>query len=204
EGHLRIEAEVADGRVTDAWVAGTMFRGIEKIVEGRDAREAWIWAQRICGVCTTVHAIASVRAVEDAIGATPPPNAELVRNLIAGSQLVHDHVVHFYHLHMLDWVDIEAALKASPAGTARLAASLSDWPKSSSSYFRAMLARLRQLADSGNLSLFAGGWWGHPAYRLGAEENLLFLAHYLEALEWQREVIRIHAVLGGKNPHPQT
>ena len=119
EGHLRIEAEVAGGKVTEAWASGTMFRGIEKIVEGKDAREAWIWAQRICGVCTTVHAIASVRAVEDAIGAVPPPNAELVRNLIAGSQLVHDHVIHFYHLHALDWVDIASALKAKPAKASR-------------------------------------------------------------------------------------
>lgn len=204
EGHLRIEAEVADGKVTDAWVAGTMFRGIERILEGKDAREAWIWAQRICGVCTTVHAIASVRAVEDAIGATPPPNAELLRNLIAGTQLVHDHVIHFYHLHALDWVDIAAALKASPTRTARLAASQSDWPNSGAAYFRSTLTRLRQLADSGNLSLFAGGWWGHPAYRLDPEHNLLLVAHYLEALEWQRDIIRIHAVLGGRNPHPQT
>jgi Ni,Fe-hydrogenase I large subunit len=204
EGHLRIEAEVAGGKVTDAWASGTMFRGIEKIVEGRDAREAWIWAQRICGVCTTVHAIASVRAVEDAIGAVPPPNAELVRNLIAGSQLVHDHVIHFYHLHALDWVDVVSALKASPAKASRLAQSISDYPNSGTDYFKAVLARLQRLAGSGQLSLFASGCWGHPAYRLTPEENLVAVAHYLDALQWQRDVIRIHAVLGGKNPHPQT
>jgi hydrogenase large subunit len=204
EGHLRIEAEVSGGKVTEAWAAGTMFRGIEKIVEGKDAREAWIWAQRICGVCTTVHAIASVRAVEDAIGASPPPNAELVRNLIAGSQLVHDHVIHFYHLHALDWVDVVSALKADPAKASRLAQSISDYPNSSTAYFKAALARLKPLADSGQLSLFASGYWGHPAYKLTPEENLLAVAHYLDALEWQRDVIRIHAVLGGKNPHPQT
>jgi hydrogenase large subunit len=204
EGHLRIEAQVTAGEVTEAWAAGTMYRGIEKIIEGKDAREAWIWAQRICGVCTTVHAIASVRAVEDAIGATPPPNAELVRHLIAGSQLVHDHVIHFYHLHALDWVDIVPALKASPARTSRLAQSISDWPQSSTTYFRGVQQRLKALADSGQLSLFASGYWGHPAYRLTPEQNLLAVAHYLEALEWQRDVIRIHAVLGGKNPHPQT
>jgi Ni,Fe-hydrogenase I large subunit len=204
EGHLRIEAEVSGGKVTEAWAAGTMFRGIEKIVEGRDAREAWIWAQRICGVCTTVHAIASVRAVEDAVGAVPPPNAELVRGLIAGSQLVHDHVIHFYHLHALDWVDIVDAIKASPTRTARLAQTHSDWPLSSTSYFRTVQARIKTLADSGQLSLFASGYWGHPAYHLTAEQNLLMVAHYLEALEWQRDVIRIHAVFGGKNPHPQT
>ncbi len=163
EGHLRIEAEVAGGKVTEAWASGTMFRGIEKIVEGRDPREAWIWAQRICGVCTTVHAIASVRAVEDAIGAVPPPNAELVRNLIAGSQLVHDHVIHFYHLHALDWVDIVAALKADPAKASRLAQSISDYPNSGTDYFNAVLAvGCKRLAGSGQLSLFASGYWGHP------------------------------------------
>jgi Ni,Fe-hydrogenase I large subunit len=204
EGHLRIEAQVAAGKVTEAWAAGTMFRGIERMLEGKDAREAWIWAQRICGVCTTVHAIASVRGVEDAIGAAPPPNAELVRNLIAGSQLVHDHVIHFYHLHALDWVDVVSALKADPTRTSRLAQSISDYPKSSASHFRGVLKRLKGLADSGQLSLFASGYWGHPAYRLTPEQNLLAVAHYLDALEWQRDVIRIHAVLGGKNPHPQT
>jgi hydrogenase large subunit len=204
EGHLRIEAEVSGGKVSEAWASGTMYRGIEKIVEGKDAREAWIWAQRICGVCTTVHAIASVRAVEDAIGATPPPNAELVRNLIAGSQLVHDHVIHFYHLHALDWVDVVSAVKADPAKTSRLAQSVSDYPNSGTAYFKAVLTRLKRLADSGQLSLFASGYWGHPAYKLTPEENLLAVAHYLDALEWQRDVIRIHAVLGGKNPHPQT
>ena len=204
EGHLRIEAEVSGGKVTEAWAAGTMFRGIETIVEGRDPREAWIWAQRICGVCTTVHAIASVRAVEDAIGAAPPPNAELVRNLIAGSQLVHDHVIHFYHLHALDWVDVVSALKANPAKASSLAQSISDYPNSSTSYFQGVLNRLKPLAQSGQLSLFASGYWGHPAYKLTPEENLIAVAHYLDALEWQRDVIRIHAVLGGKNPHPQT
>jgi len=204
EGHLRIEAEVSGGKVTEAWAAGTMFRGIETIVEGKDPREAWIWAQRICGVCTTVHAIASVRAVEDAVGAVPPPNAELVRNLIAGSQLVHDHVIHFYHLHALDWVDVVSALKANPAKASRLAQSLSDYPNSGTSYFQNVLKRLAPLAQSGQLSLFASGYWGHPAYKLTPEENLIAVAHYLDALEWQRDVIRIHAVLGGKNPHPQT
>ena len=204
EGHLRIEVEVSGGKVTEAWAAGTMFRGIEKIVEGKDPREAWIWAQRICGVCTTVHAIASVRAVEDAIGATPPPNAELVRNLIAGTQLVHDHVIHFYHLHALDWVDVVSALKANPARASRLAQSISNYPNSSTTYFQGVLARLKPLAESGQLSLFASGYWGHPAYKLTPEENLLAVAHYIDALEWQRDVIRIHAVLGGKNPHLQT
>jgi Ni,Fe-hydrogenase I large subunit len=201
---MRVEAEVADGKVTEAWTAGTMYRGIEKIIEGKDAREAWIWAQRICGVCTTVHAIASVRAVENAVGAVPPPNAELIRDLIAGTQLVQDHVIHFYHLHALDWVDVAAALRASPARTARLAQSLSDWPESSAAYFASVIKRFKPLADSGKLSLFASGFWGHPAFALTPEQNLLLVGHYLQALEWQRDVIRVHAVLGGKNPHPQT
>jgi Ni,Fe-hydrogenase I large subunit len=204
EGHLRIEAEVSGGKVTEAWASGTMFRGIEKIVEGKDPREAWIWAQRICGVCTTVHAIASVRAVEAAVGAVPPPNAELVRNLIAGSQLVHDHVIHFYHLHALDWVDVTSALKANPTRASRLAQSISNYPSSSTAYYSGVLSRLKRLADSGQLSLLASGYWGHPAYRLTPEENLVAVAHYLDALQWQRDVIRIHSVLGGKNPHPQT
>ncbi len=136
EGHLRIETEVNGGRVTDAWSSGTMFRGIELILRGRDPREAWIWAQRICGVCTTVHALASVRAVENALGIEVPDNARLVRNIIAGAQNVQDHVVHFYHLHALDWVDVTLALKADPAKTSQLAQSISEWPKSSTTYFQ--------------------------------------------------------------------
>jgi Ni,Fe-hydrogenase I large subunit len=204
EGHLRLEAEVADGRVRTAWASGTMFRGLETILRGRDPREAWIWAQRICGVCTTVHALASVRAVENALEIQVPPNAELIRSLIAGTQTVHDHVVHFYHLHALDWVDVTEALKADPAKAARIGRSLSDWPGSGVEDLRAAKERVRGLVDSGQLSVFASGYWGHPAYRLSPEVNLLAVAHYLQALEWQRDVIRIHAVLGGKNPHPQT
>ncbi len=204
EGHLRIEAQVDGGEVTDAWSSGTMFRGMELILRDRDPREAWLWAQRICGVCTTVHAIASVSAVEDALGIEVPPNARIIRNLMAASQHVQDHVVHFYHLHALDWVDITQALVADPAATAELAQSISDWPKSSADYFRSVQDRVQSVVDSGQLSLFASGYWGHPAYRLPPEANLMAVAHYLEALEWQRDVIRIHAVLGGKNPHPQT
>ena len=204
EGHLRIEVEVDGHKVTDAWSSGTMFRGIEVILRGRDPREAWIWAQRICGVCTTVHALASVRAVENAVGAEIPDNARLVRNIIAGTQNVQDHIVHFYHLHALDWVDVTLALKADPAKTSQLAQSISDWPKSSTVYFKAVQDRVKGLVASGQLSLFSSGDWGHPAYQLPPEVNLLAVAHYIEALELQREFIRIHAVVGGKNPHPQT
>lgn len=204
EGHLRIEVEVNNHAVVDAWSSGTMFRGIEQILRGRDPREAWIWAQRICGVCTTVHALASVRAVEDALGIEVPQNATLVRNIIAGAQNVHDHIIHFYHLHALDWVDVTLALKADAAQTSQLAQSISDWPKSSTTYFKGVQDRVKALVSSGQLSLFSSGYWGHPAYQLPPEVNLLAVAHYIEALDVQREFIRVQAVLGGKNPHPQT
>jgi hydrogenase large subunit len=204
EGHLRIEAEVNGGAVSDAWSSGTMFRGIEMILRGRDPREAWIWTQRICGVCTTVHALTSVRAVEDALGIEVPANASLIRNIIGASQYVQDHVIHFYHLHALDWVDVTLALKADPGKTSQLAESISPWPKSSRAYFKVIQDRVKALVESKQLSLFSSGYWGHPAYHLPPEANLLAVAHYVEALEFQRDYIRIHAVLGGKNPHLQT
>jgi hydrogenase large subunit len=204
EGHLRIEAEVNSGAVTDAWSSGTMFRGIELILRGRDPREAWIWTQRICGVCTTVHALASVRAVEDALGIEVPENANLIRNIIGASQYVQDHVIHFYHLHALDWVDVTLALKADPAKTSQLSESISPWPKSSRNYFKGVQDKVKALVESKQLSLFSSGYWGHPAYHLPPEANLLAVAHYIEALEFQKDYIRIHAVLGGKNPHLQT
>ncbi len=204
EGHLRIEVEVDGGTVKDAWSTGTMFRGLENIIRGRDPREAWVFAQRACGVCTTVHALASVRAVESALGVEIPENAHLVRNIIAGSQFVHDHVVHFYHLHALDWVDVVSATTADPAKTSTLQKSLSDWKNNSPEYFQGVLDRLKTFVGSGQLGPFAFGYWGHPAFRLSPEANLMAVAHYLEALEWQRGIVRIHAILGGKNPHPQT
>lgn len=203
EGHLRIEAEVDGGVVKDAWSSSTMFRGIELILKGRDPRDAWAFTQRICGVCTTVHAIASIRAVEDAIGAVPPPNARLLRNLVMSAQMVQDHVIHFYHLHALDWVDIVSALSADPKQTSALAESISDWPLSSAKYFSGVQGRIKTFVEHGQLGPFANAYWGHPAFRLPAEANLMAVAHYLEALDWQREFIRIHAVLGGKNPHLQ-
>jgi [NiFe] hydrogenase large subunit/hydrogenase large subunit len=204
EGHLRIEAEVDGGVVKDAWSSSTMFRGIEIILKGRDPRDAWAFTQRICGVCTTVHAIASIRAVENAIGAVPPPNAVILRNLIIAAQAVQDHVVHFYHLHALDWVDIVSALSADPAKTSALAESISDWPLSSPKYFAGVRDRVKTFVDRGQLGPFANAYWGHPAYRLPAEANLMAVAHYLEALDWQKEFIKMHAVLGGKNPHLQS
>jgi Ni,Fe-hydrogenase I large subunit len=204
EGHLRIEAEVDGGAVKDAWSSSTMFRGIELILKGRDPRDAWAFTQRICGVCTTVHAIASIRAVENAIGAEPPPNARLLRNLIIASQAIQDHVIHFYHLHALDWVDIVSALSADPAKSSALAESLSDWPLSGTKYFAGVAGRLKGFVERGQLGPFANAYWGHPAYKLPPEANLMAVAHYLEALEWQREVIKMHAILGGKNPHLQS
>lgn len=204
EGHLRIEAELEGGRIKDAWSSSTMFRGIEKILKGRDPRDAWYWTQRFCGVCTTVHSIASIRAVEDALKIKVPPNAQLIRNIIMGIQGVQDHVIHFYHLHALDWVDITSALKADPVKTAALAASISEWPNNSATHFKAVQEKLKSFVGTGRLGPFANAYWGHPAYKLPPEANLMATAHYLEALEWQKEVIKIHAILGSKNPHPQT
>ncbi|HIJ82187.1 MAG TPA: nickel-dependent hydrogenase large subunit [Desulfuromonadales bacterium] len=204
EGHLRIEAEVEGGFIKDAWSSATMFRGIEKILRGRDPRDAWFWTQRFCGVCTTVHSIASIRAVEDALKIKIPPNAQLIRNIIMGIQNVQDHVIHFYHLHALDWVDITSGLKADPVATSKLAASLSDWPNNSATYFKAVQDKVKAFVASGRLGPFANAYWGHPAYKLPPEANLMATAHYLEALEWQKDVIKIHAILGSKNPHPQT
>ncbi len=204
EGHLRIEAEIEGGQVSDAWSSSTMFRGIEIILQGRDPRDAWAFTQRICGVCTTVHAIASIRAVEDAIGAKPPPNARILRNLIIASQCIQDHVIHFYHLHALDWVDIVSALEADPKETAALAQSISDWGKSSATYFKGIQDRVKGLVERGQLGPFANAYWGHSAYKLPPAANLMAVAHYLEALEWQREFIKMHAILGGKNPHLQS
>ena len=204
EGHLRIEAEVDGGSITDAWSSCTMWRGIETILKGRDPRDAWYFTQRICGVCTTVHALASVRAVENALGIVPPLNAQLLRNLIALSQYVQDHVVHFYHLHALDWVDIVSALEADPGATADLATSISDYPRSSPSHFGAVQTRLSNFVAGGRLGPFAQGYWGHPAYALPPEANLMAVSHYLDALDFQRDYMRIHAILGGKNPHLQT
>ncbi|MDP3586153.1 MAG: nickel-dependent hydrogenase large subunit [Thiobacillus sp.] len=208
EGHLRIEAETdADGKITRAYSAGTMVRGIEIILRGRDPRDAWAFAQRICGVCTLVHGIASVRSVEDALHrAIPsysiPQNAELIRNLMIAAQYVHDHVMHFYHLHALDWVDVVSALKADPNATSQLAQSISGYSKSSPGYFADAQKKVKTFVEQGQLGIFANAYWGHPAYKLPPEANLMAVAHYLDALAWQRDVVKLHAIFGGKNPHP--
>ena len=202
EGHLRIEAQMNGDAIEQAYSSGTMVRGIEIILRGRDPRDAWAFAQRICGVCTLVHGMASIRAVENALDYTVPPNAQLIRNLMIGAQYVHDHVMHFYHLHALDWVDIVSALDADPDATSQLAQSISDYPKSSPGYFADMQKKLKVFVESGQLGIFANAYWGHPAYKLPAEANLMAVAHYLEALEWQRDVAKLHTIFGGKNPHP--
>ena len=203
EGHLRIDCEVDDGRVADAWASGQMWRGIELILRDRDARDAWIFAQRICGVCTTVHAIASVRAVENALGLEVPLNAQYIRNMIITAHGVHDHIVHFYHLSALDWVDLVSALDADPARAARIAQSVSDWPRNSAQEFTQVQEKLRAFVQSGQLGIFGSGYWGHPAMVLEPEVNLIAAAHYLQALDYQRRANRIVAILGGKTPHIQ-
>ncbi len=202
EGHLRIEAQMDGQRIAQAWSSGTMVRGIEIILKGRDPRDAWAFAQRICGVCTLVHGIASVRAVENALSYSVPANAQLIRNLMTGAQYIHDHVMHFYHLHALDWVDVVSALEADPKATSELAQSISAWPKSSPGYFSDMKTKLKNFVEAGQLGIFAKAYWGHPAYKLPPEANLMAVSHYLEALAWQRDVARLHTIFGGKNPHP--
>jgi hydrogenase large subunit len=202
EGHLRIEAQMDGNRIAQAYSAGTMVRGIEIILRGRDPRDAWAFAQRICGVCTLVHGIASVRSVENALNYPIPPNAQLIRNLMIAAQYVHDHVMHFYHLHALDWVDVVSALDADPKATSELAQSLSSYSKSSPGYFADMKKKLQKFVEAGQLGIFAKAYWGHPAYKLPPEANLMAVSHYLEALSWQRDVARLHAIFGGKNPHP--
>ena len=202
EGHLRIEAQFDGSLITQAFSSGTMVRGIEIILQGRDPRDAWAFAQRICGVCTLVHGIASVRAVEDALNYTIPANAQLIRNLMIATQFVHDHVMHFYHLHALDWVDVVSALKADPKATSALAQSISGYARSSPGYFTDVQQRLKKLVESGQLGIFANAYWGNPGYKLPPEANLMAVAHYLDALAWQREIIQLQTIFGGKNPHP--
>jgi Ni,Fe-hydrogenase I large subunit len=203
-GHLRIEASVSSQTVVDAWSSGTMFRGVELVLHGRDPRDAWMFAARICGMCSGVHSLGSVRAVENALRISIPTNARLIRNLLAGTQFVQDHIVQFYQLQSFDWVDVAAALTADPAATAALATAQSDHPLSSVDYFRGVQSRLQAVQASGQLGLFAQGYWGHPAYALSPAQDLLLVAHYFEALDWQRTLMRIHTLLGGISPHGAT
>lgn len=203
EGHLRVEVNIDEKNVIrNAVSTGTMWRGLEVILKGRDPRDAWAFTERICGVCTGTHALTSVRAVEDALGIRIPENANIIRNLMQLALQIHDHLVHFYHLHALDWVDVVSTLKADPKKTSELAQSISSWPLSSPGYFRDVQNRLKKFVESGQLGPFMNGYWGNPAYKLPPEANLMAVAHYLEALDFQKELVKVHTIFGGKNPHP--
>jgi len=204
EGHLRIDVEVEGGAVKDAWSSGTMWRGIETILRGRDPRDAWVFTQRICGVCTTVHAIASVRSVENALGLEIPLNAQLIRNILISAHALHDHVVHFYQLSALDWVDVTKVLEASPEKAAAFADSLGlTWAGNSRHALAAVKEKVKEFVAAGQLGIFTNGYWGHPAMKLSPEVNLLAVAHYLQALDVQRKANQVVAILGSKTPNIQ-
>jgi hydrogenase large subunit len=203
EGHLRIDVEIDRGAVQKAWASSTMWRGIEKILLGRDSREAWLFTQRFCGVCTTVHGLASVRSVENALDLEIPINAQYIRNLILIAHALHDHIVHFYQLSALDWVDVTTIPLADPAKASSIAESLSPWERNSKNEMKSVQAKIVGLVKSGQLGPFAHGYWGHPAMKLPPEVNLLATSHYLQALEYQRYANQIVAILGGKTPHIQ-
>lgn len=204
EGHMRCEVNVDENNVIrNAVSTGTMWRGLEVILKGRDPRDAWAFVERICGVCTGCHALASVCAVEDALGIEIPYNAFLIREMMARTLQIHDHIVHFYHLHALDWVNPINALKADPVATSELQKAVSPrHAKSSPGYFKDIQTRIKKFVESGQLGIFKNGYWDNPAYKLPPEADLMAVTHYLEALDFQKEVVKIHAVFGGKNPHP--
>ncbi|SHK47927.1 [NiFe]-hydrogenase I apoprotein, large subunit [Selenomonas ruminantium] len=225
EGHLRVEVQVdeATGKVTDAVSSGTAWRGLELVMKDRDPRDAWAYIQRICGVCTTAHALGAVRAVEDALGIAIPKNANYIRNIMAATLTVQDHIVHFYHLHALDWVSPVEALAADPIATANLQTTLlnayrlpfrapetstteayeHDFPAATPQYFEQIKGKVKAIVESGQLGIFSANWWDHPDYKLlPPEVHLLAVAHYLEMLDKQRELVTPHVIFGGKNPHP--
>ncbi len=204
EGHMRCEVNLDSNNVIrNAVSTGTMWRGLEVILKGRDPRDAWAFVERICGVCTGCHALTSVRAVEDALGIRIPKNAHLIREIMAKTLQVHDHAVHFYHLHALDWVDVVSALNADPKKTSELQTLVSpSHPLSAAGYFRDIQNRLKKFVESGQLGPFMNGYWGSKAYVLPPEANLMAVTHYLEALDLQKEWVKVHTIFGGKNPHP--
>jgi len=204
EGHLRVETEVQNGKVSSAWSTSPLFRGIEPILKDRDPRDAWMITQRLCGVCTYVHGVTSVRSVENSLNITVPTNARVIRNLLMGAQFIHDHIVNFYQLHLLDWVDVVSALSADPAAAVTVDRQINSSRNRDANYFNGVKQKLATFAGSGQLGPFKNGYWGHPAYILTPEENLVFMANYLEALRVQIQVAHMHAIYGGKNPHPQT
>jgi len=210
EGHLRIEAVIDDNNtIVDAWSSSTLFRGIETILQGRDPRDAGLLAMRICGVCTGTHYQRSIEAVEDAFGVTIPKNARIVRNLIQGALFMHDHTVHFYHLHALDFVDVVSALSADPVKTAKEAEKWANVAGTTAyiggeGQFKEIKERVAKFVKQGRLGIFGNGYWGNKHYKLTPEQNLIGVAHYLKALDIQREMAKMQAIFGGKNPHPQS
>jgi len=203
EGHLRIDCKINGGKIEKAWSSGQMYRGIETILKGRDPRDAWLYTQRLCGVCTTVHAIASVRAVENALDLPIPKNAQYIRNIIIAAHGIHDHIVHFYHLSALDWVDIVSALSADVKKASAVAQSLSGWHSNGVQELKAVQDKLKGFVNTGQLGIFQNGYWGHPAMKLSPEINLVAAAHYLQAFEYQRYANQIVTILGSKTPHIQ-
>ncbi len=203
EGHLRMQAVLDENNViVDAMSTGTMWRGLEVILKGRDPRDAWAFVERICGVCTGIHALSAVRAVEDALGIKIPKNANIIRNLMNATLYCQDHLTHFYQLHGCDWIDVVSALSADPKKTSEIQQSISTHALSSPAYFKEVQDRLKAFVASGQLGIFANAYWGNPGYKLPPEINLLGVTHYLESLDFQREIVKVHAIVGGKNPHP--
>lgn len=203
EGHLRIDVEIDGGRVSNAWSSAQAFRGIETIMRGKDPRSAWAMVQRFCGVCTTTHALCSIRAVEDAYKVEVPVNAQMMRNLVMAMQSLQDHIVHFYHLTALDWVDIVSALKADATKAGTIAQSLSGWASNSVNEMKEAQNKLKAFVGTGNLGIYSSGYWGHQDMRLSPEVNLIAFAHYLQALDYQRKIAEAVAIIGSKNPHIQ-
>jgi len=206
EGHLRAEVEIdEDGIVKEAYVSGQLFRGIEIILKERDPRDAGLLAGRICGVCTNSHFRAAVSTVEDAYGLETPQNAEIIRDLMSLALFIQDHVTHFYHLHLLDFVDVTKALEADPKMTSKTGHLYCDEPyRNSHAHYIAVKEKLAKFVKSGRLGPFSNGYWGHSDYKLSPEENLLLLSHYLEALKFQSNISKAIAIFGAKTPHPQT
>ena len=206
EGHLRIEVVVDDNNVVqEAYSGSTLWRGIETILRGRDPRDAGFMTQRICGVCTFSHYKAGIVAVENALGITPPLNALLTRTLMSNALFLHDHIVHFYHLHALDWVDIVSALSANPKAASQEAFKFCDYPFAcGEDQLKLVQDRVKKFVEKGNLGPFANAYYGHPTYHLTPEQNLIALSHYLECLRIQRVAAQAMAIFGGKNPHPQS
>ena len=205
EGHLRIEVVVDENNViTDAFSSSTLWRGLERVVQNRDPRDAGFLMQRICGVCTFSHYKAGITAVEDALGIKPPKNAELIRSLMNISLVLHDHTVHFYTLHGLDWCDVVSALKADPRKASDIAFKYSKLPMNTGAdELKAVQTKVADFVKKGALGPFANAYWGHRTYRFSPEQNLIVLSHYLKLLEVQRVAAQMMAIFGSKQPHPQ-